>query len=259
MDAPIRVLLVEDDEDDYLLTRDLLRDFPGGHYTLERAATFDAGLEAINRAGHDVYLIDYRLGDQTGLDLIRAATRHGCRAPLILQTGVSDPDVDREAMRAGAVDFLVKDRLDPMTLERAIRYALAQKHAENELLQARAELERRVDERTAELTAANARLEEADRRKDEFLAVLAHELRNPLAPIRNVVALLRRRPTQDPVVQQMSAMLERQVTHLAQLVDDLMDVSRITRGKIELRLTPTDLGAIVTHTLEVVRPLFEER
>src|SRR5437763_481272 len=163
MDGPVRVLLVEDDEDDYLLTRDLLRDIPGGHFTLDRAATYEAGLEAVGRNEHDVCLIDYRLGEHTGLELVREAVRRGCRAPLILQTGVSDPEVDREAMRAGAVDFLVKDRLDPQTLERAIRYAIAQKRAENELLQARAGLERRVEERTAELTAANACLEEADR------------------------------------------------------------------------------------------------
>src|SRR5262249_34079586 len=163
------------------------------------------------------------------------------------------------AMRAGAADFLIKDQLDAPTLERSIRYAIAQKRSEEDLRHAREELERRVAERTAELTAANARLAEADRRKDEFLAMVAHELRNPLAPIRNAVALLRLRPANDPVVQQMSAMLERQVTHLAKLVDDLMDVSRITRGKIELRLAPTDVVGVVARTLEAVRPLLDER
>jgi signal transduction histidine kinase/CheY-like chemotaxis protein len=121
------------------------------------------------------------------------------------------------------------------------------------------QLERRVADRTAELSAANDRLAEADRRKDEFLAMLAHELRNPLAPIRNAVSLLRKRPANDPVVDQMSAMLDRQVTHLAQLVDDLMDMARITSGKIELRLAPTELGNVVRRTLEAVAPLLAER
>jgi signal transduction histidine kinase/CheY-like chemotaxis protein len=121
------------------------------------------------------------------------------------------------------------------------------------------QLERRVAERTTELRAANARLAEADRRKDEFLAMLAHELRNPLAPIRNAVSLLRKRPANDPVVDQMSTMLDRQVTHLAQLVDDLMDMARITSGKIDLRLGPTDLSAVVRRTLDAVGPLLAER
>src|SRR5688572_25867399 len=248
--GPVRVLLVEDDEDDYLLARDLLAEATGGQYVLDWITDFDAAVEAICGNTHEVYLIDYRLGARDGLELLREAQGRDCKAPLLLLTGVGDPAVDLEAMRAGAADFLVKDQLNAAALERAIRYAITQKRAAEEL-------ERRVAERTAELTEANARLADADRRKDEFLAMLAHELRNPLAPIRNAITLLRRRPEGDPVVEQMGAMLERQVTNLAKLVDDLMDVSRITRGKIELRLTPTDLGAVVGRTLEAVRPLMD--
>jgi signal transduction histidine kinase len=130
---------------------------------------------------------------------------------------------------------------------------------EEALRESQEQLERRVAERTTELRGVNARLADADRRKDEFLAMLAHELRNPLAPIRNAVSLLRKRPANDPVVDQMSAMLDRQVTHLAQLVDDLMDMARITSGKIELRLAPTDLATLVRRMLDVVGPLLAER
>jgi signal transduction histidine kinase len=133
------------------------------------------------------------------------------------------------------------------------------RRAEDALRSAQEELERRVAERTAELRAANARLADADRRKDEFLAMLAHELRNPLAPIRNAVSLLRKRPVVDPAIGQMSTMLDRQVNHLAQLVDDLMDVARITSGKIELRPAPTELGDLVRRTVDAVRPILDER
>ncbi len=145
------------------------------------------------------------------------------------------------------------------TATRLLAEVQERRKAEAALREAHEQLEQRVADRTTELSAANGRLAEADRRKDEFLAMLAHELRNPLAPIRNAVTLLRKRPANDPIVEQMSAMLDRQVTHLAQLVDDLMDVARITSGKIELRLGPTDLDKVVRRTVEAVGPLLTER
>ena len=120
---PVRVLMVEDDEDDFLLTREHLAEIPGGRFDLDRAATFQAGLDAIARNEHDVYLLDYRLDGHDGLELLREAIRRGCRAPLILMTGVGDQEVDLEAMRAGAADYLVKDQINGPTLERSIRYA----------------------------------------------------------------------------------------------------------------------------------------
>jgi PAS domain S-box-containing protein len=102
-------------------------------------------------------------------------------------------------------------------------------------------------------------LTEADRRKDEFLAMLAHELRNPLAPIRNAVYLLTERTPEDPALRRAHAVLDRQVRQMARLVDDLLDVSRITRGKIDLRAEPADLRAIVTNAVQTCRPFIDAR
>jgi PAS domain S-box-containing protein len=101
------------------------------------------------------------------------------------------------------------------------------------------------------------RLREADRRKDEFLAMLAHELRNPLAPIRNAAEVLRRIAPDEPRLLQVREMIDRQVTHMAHLVDDLLDVSRISRGKILLRSRRLDLNALVRATVEDHRSLLE--
>ncbi|NOT24960.1 MAG: PAS domain S-box protein [Acidobacteria bacterium] len=104
---------------------------------------------------------------------------------------------------------------------------------------------------------AEAALRDVDRRKDEFLAILAHELRNPLAPIRNSLHILRLTSQQDAVGQHVGDMMERQVNHMVRLVDDLLEVSRITSGKIELRRERLDLAGIVRSSVETSRPLIE--
>lgn len=110
----------------------------------------------------------------------------------------------------------------------------------------------------AERQKAEEALRNADRRKDEFLATLAHELRNPLAPISNATRLLRSVP-QEPSLRGAREVIERQVHHLARLVEDLLDVSRISRGKIELRRHPVDLASVVRNAVETSQPLITER
>lgn len=127
--SPLRILLVEDDEDDYLLAREALTEVYGRDYRLEWAATYDDGREAIFRGDHDVCLLDYRLGARDGIDLLREAVDGGCRAPIVLLTGQGDREVDLEAMRAGAADYLIKGEVSGALLERSIRYALERKRA----------------------------------------------------------------------------------------------------------------------------------
>jgi len=106
---------------------------------------------------------------------------------------------------------------------------------------------------------AEESLQQADRRKNEFLAILAHELRNPLAPLRNGLHILKRKTGADPVVSQTVDMMDRQMTHLVRLVDDLLDVSRITRGKLELRRQKVLLAAVLGNAVESSRGFIESR
>jgi signal transduction histidine kinase len=103
-----------------------------------------------------------------------------------------------------------------------------------------------------------AALRDRDRRKDEFLAVLAHELRNPLAPIRNALEIMRLAPDDAPVIEESRSLMERQVMQMVRLIDDLLDVSRITRGKLELRKEPVELDSVVRSAVETCRPLIEQ-
>lgn len=130
---PLRILLVDDDEDDYILARDLLSDIRGREFNLDWVAAYDAALETIESNRHDVYLLDYRLGDRNGLELLREAVVNGCKAPMILLTGQGDHEVDLEAIKAGAADYLMKGQIDGPLLERSIRYAIERKRAEEAL------------------------------------------------------------------------------------------------------------------------------
>src|SRR5919109_2068230 len=125
----LRILLVDDDEDDYLITRDLLSEIKGGKFKLEWVSTYDAALDVIRRNQHDVYLIDYRLGEHNGLELLYKATGNGYKSPMIILTGQGDHEVDVEAMKAGAADYLIKGRIDAAMLERSMRYAIEHKKA----------------------------------------------------------------------------------------------------------------------------------
>jgi signal transduction histidine kinase len=156
-----------------------------------------------------------------------------------------------EALDAGADDYLEKTGLTPALLDRAIRFALVQHRAA-------AELERKVRERTEELARANAALLDADRRKDEFLATLAHELRNPLAPIRNALEILRLANDAGDAVRRQRERLERQVAQLVRLVDDLLDVSRITTGKLRLTVEPLTIQEVVEAALDMCRAQIEK-
>jgi PAS domain S-box-containing protein len=127
-DRPIHILMIDDDEDDFFLVTELLHDISPGQYVLEWAPTYQKGLEAIERRAHDVFLVDYRLGPHTGIDILHRIQQMPEQLPVIMLTGKGDYNIDREAMLAGAYDYLVKGEITADLLERSIRYALDEYH-----------------------------------------------------------------------------------------------------------------------------------
>jgi diguanylate cyclase (GGDEF)-like protein/PAS domain S-box-containing protein len=124
IDRAVRVLIVDDDEEDFLILRDLLSEYPVGRYELAWAPTLAAGVEALRADAYDVFLVDYMLGPDNGLDLVRLAVSEGtAHRPVILLTGHGNAEVDREALEAGASDYLIKGQIDAEKLARSIRYA----------------------------------------------------------------------------------------------------------------------------------------
>ena len=220
------------------------------------------------------------------------------KTPIIFVTGVHVSELDRlKGYKVGAVDYvsipvvpeilrskvtvlieLYTKRRELQDLNRTLAQAnerlaeanttlQAEKTRELETLnrvlqRANQELEsanRSLQTEVAERARVELALKEADRHKDEFLAMLAHELRNPLAPIHNAVQLMHRQSFADPQLTWSRDVIGRQLAHLTRLVDDLLDVSRITRGKINLNKEVIELETLLTRTVETVQPLIDER
>lgn len=129
----INVLIIDDDEDDYFITSDYLKNIPGKSFIIDWCYNYKNALDEIKKEKHDVYLVDYRLGAKTGIDLIKEALTLNADAPFILLTGKGDINIDEEAMKLGAFDYLVKSELNSEKLERSIRYSIDRARTLNEI------------------------------------------------------------------------------------------------------------------------------
>jgi CheY-like chemotaxis protein len=138
--APVRLLLVEDDEEDAILLKRTLAEIPDARFEVQRVATGEAALQALASGWYDATLVDYNLGGSSGVDLIRDATAAGCVTPLIMLTGQRDRTTDMVAMKAGAADFLVKGQTDATLLDRTLRYAITSARIHEELRRGREQI-----------------------------------------------------------------------------------------------------------------------
>ncbi|QRO03020.1 response regulator [Archangium violaceum] len=234
------ILNVNDDEATrYLSTRTLKM----AGYKVVEAATGHEALRLAQEVRPDVVVLDVKLPDISGYEVckrLRANPETASIAVMHTSATYVTPDKKVRGLEGGA-DAYLTEPFEGEELVATVRSLLRMRRAEQQL-------RRRTES-----------LEEADRRKDLFLAMLAHELRNPLAAITTAVGILDRRPPVDPKEGRMISIIQRQTNHLARLVDDLLDVSRMTRGKVELRRTRLDLRGVMEQVLTVFRPLADNR
>jgi signal transduction histidine kinase len=292
----VNILLV-DDQPARLLTYQSILSELGQNLVMARSGR--EALDKLMRDEFAVVLLDVSMPDMDGFEtaeLIHAHPRFE-KTPIIFVTGIHISELDRlRGYKVGAVDYvaipvvpeilrskvavlveLYCKRHELRQLNRILANANKQLSEANVTLQAEktrelqavnatlqranAELERAnrsLQREVSERTRAEQALQEADRNKDEFLAMLAHELRNPLAPILNALQLLRMKPSASQS-QWAQEVLQRQLVALTRLVDDLLDVSRITRGKITLTRQPLTVATLITGAVETVEPLITER
>jgi len=160
--SAIKVLLVDDDEDDFFITKEIIEDIPNRRYTLEWEPNSEQALSIISDNQHHIYLVDFHLGAINGLELIKKAITAGNNAPFILLTGQGDVEIDEQALQIGATDYLVKGTFSPFELDRSIRYSIEHKKNLIKIQQLNQELEQRVEERTLELASSIQKLEAAN-------------------------------------------------------------------------------------------------
>jgi signal transduction histidine kinase len=250
-------LLVVDDEESLRITTAAILEKEG--YNVDTASSGDEAIALLERKDYDLVLTDLHMEGGDGLSVLNQIRRHSPLTISVVLTGFASVESAIAALQEGAYDYLVKPcDIDSMkhTIRRGVehrRLMLAEQKARADLEQLNLDLERRIIERTAELTRLNAELADANRAKDVFLATLSHELRTPLTPVVGWIKLLRSGNLDEKSVAQALDAIERNAWLQSKLIDDLLDTSRIATGKIHFEPKPTDLNTIVKAAIDTVR------
>ncbi|MEY3303838.1 MAG: ATP-binding protein [Pseudanabaena sp.] len=230
-----KVLLVDDDEDDYIVTRDFLSEAEQFDFQLDWVDNFQSGLEEIAKNQHDVYLLDYRLGKENGLDLLQAAVKNGCAKPIVLLTGLGDHEIDQQAMKSGASDYLEKGQmLSTILLERAILHAIDRKQFENRQL-----------ELMSELAIANQELK-------DFAYIVSHDLKAPLRGIASIANWLEQDYGDrfDPDGHEMLQLLGGRVRRMSDLIDGILRYSRV--GRLKEEKSAVNLQVLLAEVIDMI-------
>ncbi len=253
-ERPYRILIVEDNPEDRAAFRRQIARNREQDFEFWETGSGEEGLRLCRKVTPDCLLLDYNLPDLDGLEFLDRlwAKAAGADIAVVMLTGHGNEAVAVQAMKRGIEDYLIKS-LHSDHLHQAVLSAIDKRNLRRRIEEQRRQLESLSEERArliASLQQQTLALSEANRRKDDFLAMLGHELRNPLAPVRNALHILRLRGSDWETVEQVRQMMDRQIVHMSHLINDLLDVSRISRGKISLRKEQIDLASLVRQNAE---------
>lgn len=222
----ISVLLVDDDEDDYIIIKRIFSKIPDSPFVLQWCSDFEIAKGLVKSQEFDIFLIDYRLGAHTGLELLEVAEARRRSEPFILLTGAGDAKIEHKSMELAAADYLVKGTIDPDRLSRALYYALGRKQIESQRLQHFIDL---------------------NKTKDEFISLASHQLRTPATGVKQYLGMVLEgmagevAPAQYSLLEKAYESNERQLT----IVSDLLKVAQVDAGKVRLRRQDVDIVTLL--------------
>ncbi|HET6622555.1 MAG TPA: ATP-binding protein [Candidatus Saccharimonadales bacterium] len=227
----VKVLLVDDDEDEYVIIKAMLDKIPDMRFELDWCASFVEAKKVIAQTKHDAYLVDYRLGGHTGLELLEFAKPQRRNQPFILLTGVGDRDIAWKSMKLAAADYLVKGSFNEELLGRILSYAIERKQIEQQ----------RLDH-----------LLELNKSKDEFISIASHQLRTPATGVKQYLGMLLEgyfgelTPKQKQMLEKAYHNNDRQL----RIVSDLLKVAQVDAGKINLHRAEVELDKLVKSVVD---------
>jgi two-component system sensor histidine kinase/response regulator len=233
-DKVIRILLVDDDPDDQVMLVDLLAQVRVQKYGVDWASSYSIGLEKLlSFTSYDACFLDFQLGSHTGIDLLREAVSQGCKIPIIMLTGYGEPEVDLEAMREGAADYLVKDEVSPLLLERTIRYAIHRAKSRQEIFDREAQIV--MQERLASVGL--------------LASSLAHEIGTPLGVIRGRAEYLEMKLRDNAEAVKTSTVIISQIDRVSKLIRSLLNLAR---GEIRKPVEPVGVNEVFAELTDLM-------
>lgn len=230
----IQVLVIEDNPGDARLVKEALSEVTGTRFGLQFAERLSAGIDRLGEGGVDVVLLDLGLPDATGIDGIVRIQFEVPTVPIVVLTGSDDETVAREAVNAGAQDFVVKGKLGPDVLDRTLRYAI-DRHS-----------------RLVQLSKVNRQLEEMNELRNEFVAIVAHDLRGPMASITGFADLLIGGwdTLADGEKINYVQVISRNTKHLSEFVEDVLQVARIEAREFTYDIRAFDIGTLAQRAVD---------
>ncbi len=241
-ESEIHVLVIDDDEDDYFLLKNNLSEIQGPKFVAHWASSYEKGKNALlenkNNKLYDICFVDYRLGIRTGIDLLKEAKTEDVNVPLILLTGYGQRDVDLEAMKVGAADYLVKDQISPILLEKTIRYAIYR--FENLVALKERETQILMQDRLASIGL--------------LASSLAHEIGTPLGVIRGRAEYISASSEIGPDVLKGMNVIIAQIDRISKLIHSLLNLARGDQiksvGEVQLNRVLSDVLDLMGHELK---------